>query len=408
MNTFFKVSQQTAWQLVGKVITSLSTIFILSLVSRKYGEQGTGIFTLSLTYLAFFYLLVDFGINAYILPYLKNDASLTERKLLGLRIVLSIVLMLISLVILPLLPFSRQEFNQAIMFGVLSILFSGMYISFNALFQSKLRYDLSIISSSIGTIATTVLIYLFIGGDYPVSYLLFASMIGWIINSLLAAFFAGRYLPSVLPLIDKQFISKTLSSVWPISLTLLFNMIYFRLDTFILTSYKGFAEAGVYNLAYQVFQSALVLPTYIMNSYYPMMVTELSESRRSFFNSLKKVALIMVGLGVAGTVTAFLFSDFIINLIAGFKGFSGSPGALKILSLGFPAFFVSSLLMWSLVSLKKYKELMIIYFVGLFLNFILNVIFIPSYSYIASSWITGISEYFILLLQLLILYRLRR
>src|SRR5581483_6053732 len=104
MDSLKKVSQQTLWQLIGKAITSISTIFILAAVTRHYGEEGTGIFTLALTYLAFFYLAEDFGFNAYVLPeLLGEDTEIEWRKLLGLRIVWAIFLVTLSIIILPFL-----------------------------------------------------------------------------------------------------------------------------------------------------------------------------------------------------------------------------------------------------------------------------------------------------------------
>ena len=71
-SALFQVSQQTFWQLLGKAITSLATFIILGMVTRAYGEAQTGVFTLALTYLAFFYLISDFGINAHIVPHLAG------------------------------------------------------------------------------------------------------------------------------------------------------------------------------------------------------------------------------------------------------------------------------------------------------------------------------------------------
>lgn len=67
MNHFSKIFKQTSWQILGKVVTSVSTFVILGMVARNYGKEGTGVFTLALTYLAVFYVLSDFGFNAHVL-----------------------------------------------------------------------------------------------------------------------------------------------------------------------------------------------------------------------------------------------------------------------------------------------------------------------------------------------------
>ena len=404
VDSFKKVSKQTAWQLVGKAVTSLSTLLILSLVSRHYGPSGTGIFTLALTYLAFFYLAADFGLNAYILPeLLEVNRETVWRKLFGMRFLLSLLLVLLSLLILPLVPFHGELFNKAILFGCLAIIGNGIFTTSNAIFQSKFRYDLSIIASSVDAIPTVIFIFLLVSLNVSVPTLLIVHMLGWILTGLITLIFVRKYISQLSPIFDFSFMGKTLKESWPISLTLVLNVVYFRVDSFILASGKNFADVGTYNIAYAVFQSALVLPTFIMNGFYPLMLQQLMESSVLFLSNLKKAVLIMFSIALLGTALTYLLAPFVIPVITGNKGFFGSTHSLQILGLSFPAYFISAVLMWTFVSLKKYKSMLVIYVIGLLVNTILNLIFIPKYSYIASSYITGISEYLILILQILIL-----
>lgn len=162
---------------------------------------------------------------------------------------------------------------------------------------------------------------------------------------------------------------------------------------------------GVYNVAYQIFQAALVFPAYIMNGFYPIMLDTFHRDRKKFIDILLRSCLIMLGLGVLGTVTTLLLAPFVISLLAAGDSFNGSIVSLRILSLGFPAFFVSAVLMWTLVTMKKYRHMIAIYMIGLVVNVLLNLTFIPAFSYIASSYITDFSEYLILILQITILWR---
>lgn len=390
MPSLLKISQQTLWQVLGKVITSISTIVILGIISRNYGEQGTGIFTLALTYLAIFYLLSDFGFNAHVLRNLKLEWN----KLLGVRIVWSLFLVILAIVTLPFWPFSNSEFNLAVVLGSLAILGSGIFVTCNLIFQSKLRYDLSVLASGIGTVVSLgVFVYLSMQ-KMPVSFFMTAHLIGWIIIATLGLFMAGRFLPKLSPIYDKQYTINLFKGSWPIAATLTLNVVYFRADSFLIAAIKGVSDVGIYNVAYSVFQSALVLPTFIMNAYYPLMLKS--------FSGIKKVALGLLVLSIIGTLFTQAASPLIIKLITG-GGFSGSSQSLQILSLGFPAYFLSALLMWVMVARGRYKQMFLIYSLGLLINLTLNFIYIPRYSFIAASYITVISEYLILGMQVIIL-----
>lgn len=408
MKTIFQVSQQTLWQLLGKVITSLSTFIVLGMISRSYGESQTGVFTLALTYLAFFYLISDFGINAYMVPHLmQGQISYHWQRLLGLRIILSVILFLTANLGVWFWPVDGL-FRQAVMWGSLAIFASSLYTTSYSLFQSKLRFDLSTLAILVGTMLPLPLFFLFIANRLPVPYLMLAHLLGWCLLAGVSLLSVKKYLTSLLPIFDFIFFKKTILQVWPITVTLILNTIYFRVDAFILTSIKSFSDVGIYNLSFSIFQSLLVIPTFIMNGYYPVMLKKFSQGKDIFLSDLKKVIALMLTVAALGTILTFILASFVISLLTGGKGFSGASDSLQILSLGFPAFFVSSVLMWTLVTLKKFKVMMAIYLMGLIINILLNINFIPRYSFYAASAVTVVGEYAIVLMQILILVRFIR
>ena len=390
VEVFRKIFKQTFWQTTGKVVTSLSTFITLGLVARNYGEKGTGEFSLALTYLSLFYLFADFGFNAHIL----RQGTAEWRKLLGTRLVWSAVLVVIVVLTLPVWPFAGVEFGQAVLFGSLAIIASAVFLSCNLIFQSRLRYDLSVLSLSTGTlISLSVYLYL-IKLKYPIPLLLTGYLLGWIITAIVALALVNKLIEGASPLFDYPYSKKLFKDCWPIAATLALNAVYFRADSFMIAYFKGVADVGVYNLAYQIFQSALVLPSFIMIAYYPLMLKS--------FKGMKTVGLVLFGLSFLAVILTIFSAPILIQILTD-KGFAGSVVSLQILALGFPAYFMSSLLMWVMVSKGQYKKMLLIYAAGLVFNLILNFIYIPQHSYLAAAWTTIISEYLILVMQILLL-----
>lgn len=415
MSYTVKIFQQTFWQILGKIVTTFSTFIILGIVARNYGEAGTGVFTLALTYLAIFYLLSDFGFNAHVLRELKSQsfdfarlwqgfaqdrmANLKTKwqKLLGTRLVWSVALMMVAVGLLPFWPFVTPDFAKAVYFGSLTIVCSAIFVTCNLIFQRHLKYDLSTLAIGFGTLINLVIFVMLSSLKPPIYLLLLAHLIGWVVIAFGALLLARKFLYSVVPIFNWRYAKNLFKQSWPIAATLTLNVVYFRVDSFMIAYFKSVSDAGVYNVAYSVFQSALVLPTFIMNSYYPLMLKSLS--------SIKYMCLALLGLAVFGTVVALILAPIIIRILTG-GGFNGSTLALQILSLGFPAYFLSSLLMWLLIAKGNYKQMLAIYTSGLVFNLILNFIFIPKYSFVAASWTTVISEYLILGLQIAVVRKL--
>lgn len=416
MGKLKKILQQTSWQILGKGVTSFSTFIILGLVTRNYGKEGTGIFTLALTYLAIFYLLADFGFNAHVLKKFGVEGSeFTNewKQLLGTRIMWSMVLVVLAVGLLPFWPFGTFLFSESVLFGSLAITLSAVFVTCNLVFQRKLRYDLSILASSLGTLFSLAVFAVLVLLKVEIPFLLFGHLIGWLAIALIALILSSRAISEAIlyglrrlprhfvprndewkPIFDFQYSLQLFKETWPVAATLALNVLYFRADSFLIAYFNSVADVGIYNVAYSVFQSALVLPTFIMNSYYPIMLRGLGGA--------KFVGLIFFGISLLGTGLTLVLSPTIISVLAG-KGFEGSITSLQILSLGFPAYFLSSLLMWVLITQGNYKRMFIIYTSGLFLNLAFNFIFIPKYSFIAASWTTVISEYAILLMQVVVL-----
>lgn len=398
MENLTAIFKQTTWQVIGKAVSSVSTLIILGIVSRNFHETGIGVFTLALTYLNIFNLLGDFGFNGHVLRKTSKEDSIVSvewNKLLGTRIIWAIVLVVLAIILLPFFQFSTKDFSVAVIIGSLSIIASSVFVTCNLIFQSKLRYDLSTAASIVGTLGSLG-VYAYLGlNKYPVSYLLLGYLFGWVVIAMIALFLIKKII-KIAPNFDFLYIKNLFKNSWPIAATLALNVVYFRVDSFMIAFYKNIADVGVYNIAYSVFQSALAIPVFITNSYYPIMLKSYSK--------VKLVGLWLLGIALAGTILVLYLSPVIVKVITG-GSFIGSVKSLQILSLGFPAYFVSALLMWYLVAKGKYKQMLLIYFFGLLINICLNLILIPRYSIYGASWTTVVSEYLILALQFVVLSR---
>lgn len=401
-----KIIHQFSWQLGSKVITSGSTIILLSIITRSFGETGTGIYTLALTYLAFFYLAVDLGLNGFYLSSYKDDPWLPN-KLFNFRLIWSVVLTLVAVGILPFLPFSTTPFIFTVLIGAVSIVFSGYYNSANFVFQHELAYSKSSIALATGSVISLLLAWLLFLLQMPIYFFVIAPSIGWVVTAILCWILARPLYKFSFSKPDILFPVETLRTAWPIAATLVINTIYFRIDAFILSSTQSFAVTGAYNLAYAIFQNLLVIPAFIMNGYYPLMIRSIRENTKAFNKQVRNAAIFMVLLGFFGGVGLYFAAKFLINLLTG-GGFVESIISLHILATSLPAFFLSALLMWVLMAKKLYKQLLLVYLTALLVNFTANWYLIPTYSYQAAAWVTVGSEYLILFLQLLILYKYRR
>lgn len=401
MQKLLKISQQTLWQVVAKGLSILTGFLIIGVVSRTYGEAGTGQFTLALVYLGLFYVLADFSLNAHLLHDLSESSW---RKFLGTRLVWSTLLLLSSVIITFLLPANfTDEFKLAVYLGCLSIVFYGLNMTTNAYFQRVLKYQYDILPTILASLAGGLTVLYLASLKLPVYLLVLSYVVMWLVHGSGTYLYVSKIINNIRPLFDLKFSWRLFKEIWPMAAALIVNVVYFRADAFILSYFRSAAEVGIYNVAYQIFQVILVLPTLIMNSFYPILLSTLKESANSFAAEVKKTAggLLMISLSIS--VVIYLLAPSLIHLLTG-QGFAGSVATLQILSLGFPAFFLSSLGLLIMMAKKAYQQMLVVYFLGLIFNLAANLTFIPLYSYPAAAWVTTISEYLILGMQLVVLW----
>lgn len=404
MELIFKVAKQAWWQVLARVFTILVGIFILSLISRNFGEEGTGVYTLAFTYLSFFYLAVDLGLNGYILErYQKNKEEVN--KLFNFRFYWAIILMFLAIFTLPFWPFFSEQSRNTVLFGAITIITFGINNTVNLVLQGGHTYYKQTISSILGSLIAAIIGGYILKSTLPIEYFALTQVGMGIGTSLILLTLIKQEINIKLGYPDFRYPVQVLKTAWPVCVTLIINTVYFRADSFILSTFRPLSEVGNYNLAYTIFQDTLILPTFIMNSYYPIMLKNMSIDRSIFFRQLKLGAFLMSGIGIFALAGGFMLSPFVVWVLSG-GGFLGSVESLRILSISYPAFFLSSLFIWTLMAFGEYKKMLVIYITGFLFNLGLNFIFIPSYTFFAASWITVASEYLILVLQTIILYRM--
>jgi O-antigen/teichoic acid export membrane protein len=403
VRTLLKVFGNSLAQVIGKFITAGVTILIAALVSRSLGQDGFGGFTIMTTYAAMFYMASDFGFNALVLREAGGDAGALKvgfERLLGLRLVYSLVLIFISLSILSFFPYN-PEIKLATIVSALTILTQAIYNSANLIFQGRLRYDLSVVAAAIGSLASLAFIYIL--AQHGLN--LFLVAVSYVAAGLatagvglgLARSLVGRFSPRF----ETGEWVRLVFLTFPLGLTLVFNLIYFRADIFILSFFRPTAEVGIYGSAYKLFELAISLPAFFMNALYPVLISYYEKDRVKFREMMRWSILGLAGSGVIMALLGIFLAPALINIIYG-PGFSDAVLPMQLLFASVPIYFLSSLYLWVMVLLRRQKTLALVYLFGMLLNIALNLYFVPQFSYNAAAIITGVSEAIILALTYLL------
>ncbi len=402
-----KIVSNTIYQLIGKFFSLSITVFIVMIITHTYGREGYGAFSLMQTWPALFFVIVDFGMNAIATRELSKDWSHAEKYLgtiLVARILFSLFLMLVLSGVLLLFPYSAW-LKFGIILSLTLILTQALFTTTNIIFQVKLRYDLSTIGYLAGYIAVLIFASVF---SYLQMSVIWVSL-SYVAGGIITFFINWSFIKSlgVKPVVkfDKEVWGYLFWNSLPLGLMFVFSQVNFKIDSIMISALplpekyglSNTESVAVYSLPYKVFEVALVVPTFVMNSVFPVLVRKMGNGKEELQDVFAKTISILAVTAVVGAVLGVVFAPQIIQLLGGSE-FAQSVVILKILLAGLILYFLTQPLAWLIVTLGYQKYLPYVYLTGAVFNSVTNYIFIQKYSFYASSIITHASELLILIM----------
>jgi O-antigen/teichoic acid export membrane protein len=389
MNIPFKIAFNTSAQLAGKVATTISTLIVIVIVTRNFSVGDYGNYTAILSYIAIFYVFTDFGLNAIFVRETGEDKEKQReyfKNLLGLRFVTSILLAFLATAILAFTDHSNLV-KLGIIVGLGIIAAQSFLATSLALFQTRVRYDQAMIADLLGAVANVIFVYIAATNFGSILFVIGALVLGSTVK-------AGTAL----------YLAKFQIGVFGFSTV--FSQFNAQIDKQIvlLANYKpslelsGDAAAGFYGLAYKVFELAIVLPAFVMNVGYPIMVQKRQESVHALIRFSKKLAGFLFAFSLVGLILGWFLAPFVIGILGG-EEFDQSVFTTRILLIGFPLFFITPLTLWLAIVLNKSKEMMFIYGFAAAFNLVANLVTVPNFGYNAAALVTIVSEILILALS---------
>lgn len=390
MTWFRSIAKNTIYQIIARVISSGTSFLMTIVIARHFGLGSYGDFAKVTAYVTLFYLIADFGFNAIFLQH--EDSKAHFHDLFYPRAALSLFLVIFVNALAFLLPYNPTTgigFSPIARLGILiysfTIITESILITSSAIFQRELSYVNFMISSIVGAIVSLVLTLLFVIFSAPFIYIFWAFLLGGLTESASAFILTEE---KILPVhLDIAFIKRLTRETFPITLMLVFNLVYFRIDIIILSLMRPSHDVAIYDLSYKVFDFLIALPLFLSNSLYTTILTH-EKNRRIF-----RVAKNYIGMFVLASLLVVIPVWFLSPLLTIVKQeFIDAVLPTRILLLSLPVFFGTNILQWLLIAQKKQTFLAWTYLCLTLFNIILNLIFIPTYGYIASAVITGLSE----------------
>jgi O-antigen/teichoic acid export membrane protein len=409
MNLTKKVAYNTLVQVAGKVLSTILGLFSLALITRYLGLDGFGEYTTIITFLTFFAVMADFGLTLVTVQMISNPAE-NENKILnnlfGLRLVSSVLILSLAPIVLILFPY-----GSAIKLGVVITLAAFLFPALNqiiiGLFQKRLSLDRDSAAEVAGRLVLIGGILLSKQLNLGLNGILWTTVAAAAVNFIFHYLFALKFVVIKLEfdwLIWKKIISKS----WPLTITIILNLIYLRADTLILSLFRGPNEVGLYGATYRVIDVFTTLPFMFAGLILPLLTTAWLKDERNYFKKILQKSFDFMAMAAIPVVIGAQFLGRQIMILVAGEDFAAAGNILQILIFAVAAIFLGTMFSHAVIALDKQKKMIGFYVFTGFSSLAAYLILIPKFSYFGAAAVTIYSEVLIAIFSAYCVYKYSR
>ena len=391
-SSFKKYLANTSWLFFERILRIAISFVVTIYVVRYLGPKDFGLYSYILSFSWLFASLSSLGLESISTreivkhPDKKDEIS---GSVFFLRLVGSVVTIILTGLTLFLIG---EETHNAI----LILIASGSFIfqSFSVIeyyFRGTVEAKYNAYALSASVILSSTLKVIFIILKAPLIYFVlavvfeyFALAVGLVLvyHSRKFSIFNWKY--------SKNLATSLFKDSWPLALSGIVVMVYMKIDQVMIKNMMSEEAVGYYAAAVRLCEAWYFIPVTLCNAIFPAIVNAKNVSEEFYNNRMQKLYDILTWMAIGIAIPVTIFSGQIIYLLFG-NEFSPAGPVLTIYIWAGVAVFLGVASSQYLINENLTKLSFIRTFIGMILNVVLNLIFIPLYGIIGSAVATLVS-----------------
>lgn len=395
-DTIYQVEQilkQAGWLVLAQVSTKAVGFFYTIYLARNLGVENFGLYTVAFAHFSIISSITELGFNRFLIREIAQDKMKTHLLLWNtmiLRLTLTAVLFAVFAVILYIFDSDKIRVNL-ILLAALAVLPQAVGITFDGIFIALKKLQFSSLALFLSSLATALFGLYLISLGFGVTGAVNALIIGQTVYALCLFVLIAKTSGLHFPKIEVSIIKEAAKESLPYGILGILGLLYFRIDSIILSYIRGSFETGIYGAAYKFLETIIFIPSSLALALFPNMAKlhekNPSDLRKLYIKSMK----LMFILGLPILLGYMFILPLVIRLYL--PNYLPAIEAIKILSVSIPFIFLATPGVQVLLSTDKYLKQVISFSIfTLVFNIVLNLMFVPGFGFMAASWITVLSD----------------
>lgn len=357
----------------------LSFVLVMA-IGRILGREGLGVYTLATAFLQVFVLIPNFGLDTLAIRDVARDrrrAGSYFAEMMGAKLALTLPACLLMLGAVELLHYP-PETTTAIRLLCLALLADPLAEAAAAVYQGFERMEfMTMASGGMKIVVTGVSLALLARGAGVVDVLV-VQVAGSFAVIPVHLLLLRRLSLRIPQRPSRAGMMTLLHEAYPLFLTNLVGLLYFRMDVVMLSKLRDEAEVGLYGAAYSVLRALVMIPSIFVTAIYPVLSRLYGNDGASLRRLCDTAFRYQLAVGLPLVAGLSTLAPETMHLVYG-DDFAPSGPALRILIWTLFFFFTNTLLGYMLFTAGKQRSFLSIKLIALAVNGVANAILIPRY-----------------------------
>jgi O-antigen/teichoic acid export membrane protein len=360
-----------------QLVTWGSTFTIMMILPRYLGPLEWGWIFLSLSIVQIFSTIVSYGGSYFVAKEVARDPAATGQVMIN-SIMYRFLFSILSIVIIVGYSFwagYSSDIRLLIYIYAAGLTWQSGSVVLYACCQGHEVLHYTSISAIVERVLQLLVVIVTVNVGANVFVIAVLTTLSSLIGFLVLVAYTRRLVPSI-PAVQWNSVFAELRGGLPYFMFGLFGVIYYRIDSVMLSKMVPELVVGWYGAAYRLFE-ALNFPYVLTIALYPVLSrlwkTENEMHTRTMLKSLELVILVAILV----TVAMVAYAHDVITLFYGAKAYQPSIILLQLLCGGLIFLYVNMVVGTTLMASDRQTGMMILALALIPINVILNLVMIP-------------------------------
>lgn len=395
-NTIFTFLSRVSQLLLG-FLTSV-------MIARALGPENNGIYSLIVLIPAFLIIFTDFGLTSSIVFYIGSK-KYSLREIFGTSVILSALIIFVSLFIGLIIIFLLRDdlfanIDVNYLFLALSLIpfkiFLNLIVNVLLGIQKIIDYNLvQLINAAIFLVLVGIFL---LGSQFSIRWAVLSEIISLFIACSFMLIRLKKEIGGIILSWNKILFKDMFSYGIKSYLGNVGNFLHLKVDVWMIGAFLNPLAVGLYSVSAILAEKLQMVSQSVSITLFPRVASEREESQIKSFTPLVLRNTFLINLLVF--IVIFLLSGWLVTLFYS-KEYSASILPFQILLIGATTYSGYRIIAYDLAGRGKPLINTIISLVSLFLNVLLNMIFIPKFGIVGAAWATAISYTFTFILSII-------